>query len=139
MAYKKSKTSNSKLRGETFFNLAVARGGSYLVSTVSAEGRAKQLQESVSEFIEQFGANELQYFLEEMEIWLAVRGYDACVAAVAYFREHGAPPPAPVATPKAGRAKLKQPPPSQLTSRSATVRKTPGDEARLKSDYVAAA
>jgi hypothetical protein len=139
MAYKKSKTSNSKLRGETFFNLAVARGGSYLVSTVSAEGRAKQLQESVSEFIKQFGANELQYFLEEMENWLAARGYDACVAAVAYFREHGAPPPAPVSTPKAGRAKLKQQPPSQLTSRSATVRKTPGDEARLESDYVAVA
>jgi hypothetical protein len=127
---KNSKTSISKLRGETFFNLAVARGGSYLVSTVGAEGRCRQLQDSVNEFVKQFGGAELHYFLEELENWLAARGYDVCVADVAYFRQHGAPPPVPVAAPKSTRVKTKP-----VTSRAANVRKVSRAEETLESGY----
>lgn len=128
----KSKASVSKLRGDPFFTVAVSRGGSYLVSTLTAESRSKQLLETVKDFIGQFGPTELPYFLDEVESWLASRGHQVCAAAVAHFREHGTPPPAPASAPRGGRAK------ARLVPRS-TFSTSPADNEQQEPDFEAVA
>jgi hypothetical protein len=87
------------------YALALARGGSYLLSTVTPEGRAKQLMETVQDFVNQFGNRDLPCFLGDLENWLAVRNNSDGVAAVSYYKEHGTPPPVPVAVTKDSRSR----------------------------------
>ena len=101
------KRRQSQLRVDPFFTLAVARGGSYLVSTINAQGRARQLRETVDDFVCEFDAEDLDFFLEELEGWLASRGHAEGVATVAYYRTHGAPPPVPEPPVKPMRARTR--------------------------------
>jgi hypothetical protein len=74
------------------YSLEIARGGSYLASTITAQSRDATLTETVQNFVYLHGKAHLPAFLSAVEDWLLHRNYEKLAEVVAYYREHGKTP-----------------------------------------------
>jgi hypothetical protein len=100
------------------YGMVLARGGSYMVSSLTLESRIKQLAETVGDFRGEFGPTALPRFLKELENWLLARGERAGAQVVAYYREHGTMPPLPVPVDKAAKRRVRVTEPRKVGARA---------------------
>jgi len=78
---RKSRRAASPAWCEDQYSLELARGGSHIASTLTAQGRADAIAEVVSSFVLQYGETDLAVFLEVLSDRLACRGAAAAAAA----------------------------------------------------------
>jgi hypothetical protein len=79
---KKSRRTISATGCEDQYRLELARGGSHIASTLSAQGRAAAIAEVIDGFVLQYGETDLAVFLEVLAGRLTQRGAGEAANAV---------------------------------------------------------